>query len=154
MQENEPHLNSRNVSNRKHIGKPWHEASDSLWSTEIDLTNLDQTSTVTDPEDKSDSNPELLAEPPGNEPPDNSTVTESEEKSELNRNHRTNNPDHQIPHHTANLNLTPRRKSRHKIVSSSHIDPKMGHLKRAHLAANSKSKDWTKVILQHPHART
>ena len=29
----------------------------------------------------------------------------------------------------------------------------MGHLKRAHLAANStKRKDWTKVILQHPQA--
>ena len=30
----------------------------------------------------------------------------------------------------------------------------MGHLKRACLAANSKSKDWTKVILQHPQACT
>ena len=86
--------------------------------------------------------------------PDDSAVTESEEKSELNRNHRTNNPDHQIPHDIANLNISPRRKPHHKIVSSEHIDPHMGHLKRVYLAADSKPKDWTKVILQHPQACT
>ena len=40
-----------------------------------------------------------------------------------------------------------------EFISFEHINPKMGHLKCAHLAANSnKRKDWTKVILQHPQA--
>ena len=96
--------------------------------------------------DLKDSNPDLT------EPPDNSTVKESEEKSELNCNRQTKNPDCQLPHNVANLKFKPGCKHHHKIISSEHIDPKMGHLKRTHLAANSKPKDWTEVILQHPQA--
>ena len=59
-------------------------------------------------------------------------------------------------------------KPRLRYTSTEHIDPKMGHLKRVYIAATGKdqgndseirgdhhpTKNWTKVILQHPQACT
>ena len=129
MQEHESQKQSGNIATC--------DPSLSTWLTNcIHLTKIDL----------EDSNPKPA------ELPDNSTVKESEEKSELNCNHQTNDPDCWIPHDVVNLELKPGREPCHKIICSEHIDPQMGHLKQAHLATNSKSKDWTKVILQHPQA--
>ena len=87
------------------------------------------------------------------------TTISSEEKSELNSNQPANNPDCLLPSNLANLKLKPQPKPSQEFISSEHIDPKMGYLKRVYLAADStepidstKPKDWTKVILQHPQA--
>ena len=59
-------------------------------------------------------------------------------------------------------------KTRLRYTSTKHIDPKMGHLKQVYIAATGKdqgndseirgdhrpTKNWTKVILQHPQACT
>ena len=119
-----------------------------LHSTKIDL-------------DETSSNDDLfgeanVAENPTESPSNshNSIDTESEEKSEPNSNQQTNNPDHLLPSDLANLKLKPQCKTCQELISSEHINPKMGHLKHAHLAADStKPKDLTKVILQHPQSR-
>ena len=94
--------------------------------------------------------------------PSNTTSVESEEKSEPanDGNHWSpenhHDPFHQLPANPAKLGQKPQHKLCNNILSSQHIDPRMGHLKRVHIADNSKQstkvKDQTKVILQHPQA--
>ena len=164
MQEHElrhcfGHFNARSPNCWNHTipCHNWLPTGPSLHSTKL---NLDENSS---------NNDKFFGEAHGNHVSNlaelsiNTIGTESEEKSELNSNHwssetheHSDDPDHLLPSNLAQLELEPQRKSCHNVVSSEHINPKMGHLKRVHLAADSKqstkSKDWTKVTLQHPQA--
>ena len=83
----------------------------------------------------------------------NSIDKESEEQREMNSSQLASNPDCLLPPHLAKIELKPQRKPCQGFISFEHINPKVGHLNRAHLAANSnKRKDWKRVILQHPPA--
>ena len=145
MQEHEPRCQSGHSTTKAPNGcnhtVPCHDWLPNRLSLHSTKLNLDENSS---------NNDKFFGEAHGNHVSNlaelsiNTIGTESEEKSELNSNHwssetheHSDDPDHLLPSNLAQLELEPQRKSCHNIISSKHIDPKMGHLKCVCLADDS-----------------